>query len=70
MSESLTPAQVAEYLGFKTSSIYALISRNELAATKVGRNRLISPAQLQDYMNRRGTNRDIDCRYAPSNLAS
>ena len=59
-----TPAQAAEILGMKTSSIYALISRHELAADKVGRSRYISLAQLDAYMKNRGTKDVVDYTYA------
>ena len=45
--------QVADQLGFKVASIYALLSRHELAALKVGRNRVITQEQLNDYLARR-----------------
>lgn len=48
-----TPRQVADLLGYKVSSIYALLSRRELQASKVGRNRVISKGQLNDFLNRR-----------------
>ena len=59
-----TPAQAAEILGMKTSSIYALISRHELAADKVGRSRYISLAQLDAYMKNRGNKDVVDYTYA------
>jgi len=61
---NLTPAEAAEILGMKTSSIYALISRHELAAEKVGRSRYISPSQLEAYMKNRGSKDVIDYTYA------
>jgi excisionase family DNA binding protein len=61
---NLTPAEAAEILGMKTSSIYALISRHELAANKVGRNRYISLSQLQAYINERGNKDVVDYTYA------
>jgi excisionase family DNA binding protein len=48
-----TPQQVADQLGFKVASIYALLSRHELAALKVGRNRVITQEQLNAYLARR-----------------
>jgi excisionase family DNA binding protein len=59
-----TPAQAAEILGMKTSSVYALISRNELAANKVGRSRYISISQLEAYIRNRGSKDVIDYTYA------
>jgi excisionase family DNA binding protein len=61
---NLTPAQAAEILGMKTSSIYALISRHELAANKVGRSRFISLAQLETYIHNRGNKDVVDYTYA------
>jgi excisionase family DNA binding protein len=57
-SNNLTPAQVAEILRMKTSSIYALVSRFELATEKVGRSRYIRIAQLKAYLKNRG-NKDV-----------
>ena len=48
-----TPQQVAEYLGFKVASVYALLSRHELAGLKVGRSRVITQEQLNAYLARR-----------------
>ena len=59
-----TPAQAAEILGMKTSSIYALISRHELAAEKVGRSRYISLSQVEAYIRNRGSKDVIDYTYA------
>ena len=50
-----TPQQVADQLGFKVTSIYALLSRKELGALKIGRNRVITQDQLNDYLTRRNT---------------
>ena len=63
-SNNLTPAEVAEILGMKTSSIYALISRHELAANKVGRSRFITTSQLDVYMRNRGNKDVVDSTYA------
>ena len=48
-----TPAQVAQQLGFKVSSIYALLSRREMDALKVGRSRIITQNQLNAYLSRK-----------------
>jgi excisionase family DNA binding protein len=48
-----TPQQVADQLGFKVTSIYALLSRNEMAALRIGRNRVITQDQLNAYLIRR-----------------
>lgn len=60
----LTPAQAAEILGMKTASIYALISRHELEANKVGRSRFISLSQLDAYTKKRGNKDGVDYTYA------
>ena len=52
-NRNYTPQQVADQLGFKVASIYALLSRHELAALKVGRNRVITQEQLNAYLARR-----------------
>ena len=52
-NRNYTPQQVADQLGFKVSSIYELLSRHELAALKVGRNRVITQEQLNAYLSRR-----------------
>ena len=56
---TFTPQQVADLLGFKVASIYALLSRHELGALKNGRRRLITQAQLNAYLARRGKTDDI-----------
>ncbi len=48
-----TPAQVADLLGYKVASIYALISRHELKAFKSGRNRYITQDQVNDFISSR-----------------
>jgi len=50
---SYTPQQIADLLGYKVSSIYALLSRKELQASTVGRSRIISQEQLNDFLHRR-----------------
>jgi excisionase family DNA binding protein len=52
--KSFTPSQVANYLGMKTSSIYALISRGYLQANRSGSRRLITSSQLDHYLMNRG----------------
>ena len=60
-NRNYTPQQVADQLGFKVASIYALLSRHELAALKVGRNRVITQEQLNAYLaHRRSTDAVID----------
>lgn len=57
---TFTPSQIADMLGMKTSSIYALISRKYLSANRVGRKRYISQAQLDQYLLTRGYDVIID----------
>ena len=52
-SNGYTPKQVAEMLGYKVDSIYALLSRKEMSASKIGKNRVISESQLNDLLHRR-----------------
>jgi excisionase family DNA binding protein len=58
---SYTPQQIADLLGYKVSSIYALLSRKELQASTVGRSRIISQEQLNDFLHhRKGSDVVID----------
>ena len=47
-----SPQELADLLGYKVGSIYALISRNELSASKSGRRRYISQEQLNLFLQR------------------
>jgi excisionase family DNA binding protein len=69
-SQGLTPAQVATFLGMKTSSIYALISRGYLQANRVGSRRLITAMQLDHYLLNRGSHDQIIDYSKPSTLLS
>ncbi len=60
----LTPEQVAERLGVKTSTVYAWISRGEMQAFKVDRRRFISEEQVNNFRQRRGDGDFVDSRYA------
>lgn len=60
----LTPEQVAERLGVKTSTVYAWISRGEMQAFKVDRRRFISEEQVNNFRQRRGGGDFVDYRYA------
>ena len=62
--QSYTPAQVGEILGMKTSHIYALISRHELQANKVGRSRIITGSQLDAFIKYRNNKDVVDYTYA------
>jgi excisionase family DNA binding protein len=50
---------MADLLGYKVSSIYAFISRNELSSTLVGRSRFISVAQLNEFLSKKKSNDHI-----------
>jgi excisionase family DNA binding protein len=51
--KSYSPQQVADLLGYKVATIYALLSRGEMIAGREGRNRVISVEQINDFINRR-----------------
>ena len=65
-SQYLTPEQVGERLGVKTSTVYAWISRGEIRAFKFERRRYISEEQINDFQHNRGSSDYIDYRYANS----
>ena len=48
-----SPQQVADLLGYKVSSIYAFLSRKELQASTIGRNRVISQEQLNNFLHQK-----------------
>ena len=52
-SRSYTPRQLSELLGYQIDSVYAMISRREIQSSKVGRNRIISQNQVNDFLHRR-----------------
>lgn len=47
-----TTAEVAEMLGFGLSKTKMLVLTGEIRSLKVGRNRRILPAWVDDYVNR------------------
>jgi excisionase family DNA binding protein len=47
-------------LGVKPATVYAWISRNELKASKNGRNRTISLRQLKEFQELRNNGQIID----------
>jgi excisionase family DNA binding protein len=58
---SYSPKQVADLLGYKVATIYALLSRRELEARTIGRSRIISQEQLNDFLHhRKGSDVVID----------
>jgi excisionase family DNA binding protein len=59
-----TPAQIAEILGLKVSSVFALLSRGELKAYHVGRRRVITEQQLKTFQDSRKRNVEVDMTYA------
>ncbi len=66
MSEnSYTPAQVAELLGVKPSTVYAWLSRRELLSNKIGYKRYITEQQLKNFCEKRNSGVVIDYTYAP-----
>jgi excisionase family DNA binding protein len=65
---SFTPSEVAEILGMKTSSVYALISRGYLQANRIGTRRIISTYQLDHYLLNRGGSGQVASGYHKSNL--
>ena len=50
---SYTPAQVAQMLGVKTSTVHAWLSRSEMRGNKVGHHRFITPQQIYEFYSRR-----------------
>ena len=56
---SYSPKQVADLLGYKVATIYALLSRKELEAQTIGRSRFISQEQLNDFLHRRNKSDSI-----------
>ena len=64
---SYTPAQVAQMLGVKTSTVHAWLSRSEMRGNKVGHHRFITPQQITEFFSRRKGGRTgdyIDYTYA------
>jgi excisionase family DNA binding protein len=58
-----TPAEVSKMLGVKQSTVYAWISRKELSASKVGRNRFITQRQINEFLEIRENGDCIDRTY-------
>ncbi len=54
MSEKLllTPEQAAEQLGISRAQIYRLIKAKQIRTAKIGKLRRISPAALQEFVQR------------------
>ena len=59
-----TTTEVAEILGLKVSSVFALLSRGELKAYHIGRRRVITEQQLKTFQDSRKRNVEVDMTYA------
>lgn len=53
MHKYYTPAEVALHFGVTRETVYSMISRGQLDASRFGRSRRISDAQIEDCLNRR-----------------
>ena len=60
-----TPKEIASMVGVEPSTVYSWLSRGELRALKVGRNRLIKMEHLKEFYEYRRTGDFIDYTYAP-----
>jgi len=58
-----TPNEVAEILGVKVGTVYAMLSRGEIQAYHLGRRRVFTEAQVKQCLARRATV-EIDMTYA------
>lgn len=63
LEKRYTPREVAERLGVKVGTIYAMLSRGEIQAYHLGRRRVFTEAQVKQYMARRGTV-EVDMTYS------
>ena len=59
MREIMTPEQVADYLQVNVETIYRLIRRHELAATRVGRAYRVSNEDLESYMRTHSSRSEV-----------
>jgi excisionase family DNA binding protein len=62
--KTYTTREVADILGLKVSSVFALLSRGELKAYHVGRRRVITDQQLKTFQDSRMRNVEVDMTYA------
>jgi hypothetical protein len=62
--KTFTPVQVAEILGLKVSTIFALLSKGELKAYHKGRRRVITEEQLRTFQESRKRRVEVDMTYA------
>lgn len=51
MTRLLTIPEVAEQLRVGTTKVYELVKRGDLASVRIGRRRLVTPEQLQAYID-------------------
>ena len=64
LKPGLTPKQVAEIMEVSVSTVYAWISRREIASTKVGNSRFVTSSQLSAFANGRPNLDLIDYTYS------
>ena len=63
LPNTYTPLEVSKLMGVKPATVYAWMSRQELKANKVGRNRAISQRQLREFHEQRDNRDFIDRSY-------
>ncbi|NPV09240.1 MAG: helix-turn-helix domain-containing protein [Anaerolineae bacterium] len=59
MREIMTPQQVAAYLQVNTDTVYRLIRRRKLAASRIGRTYRIPKADLEDFLMAQSTRPEV-----------
>ena len=59
MREVMTPQQVAEYLQLNTDTVYRLIRRRKLAATRIGRTYRIPREDLEEFLLAQSTRPEV-----------
>lgn len=62
--KAFTPTQVAYICGVSVSTVYAWISRREIASVKCGTSRFITYRQIQEMYGNRRTSDFVDRTYA------
>jgi excisionase family DNA binding protein len=63
LEKRYTPSEVAERLGVKVGTIYAMLSRGEIQAYHVGRRRVFTESQVMQFKASRGSV-EVDMTYA------
>ena len=63
LEKRYTPCEVAEMLGVKVGTIYAMLSRDEIQAYHVGRRRVFTESQVKQFKAHRSTV-EVDMTYA------